>query len=69
LPTLKREYQCFIEAINVPVELLKTWLISHQKSFLIINIYFGQEGAKNLAEDLEVPFLGSPYRTIYSRSR
>jgi hypothetical protein len=34
---------------------LKTWLISHQKSFLIIILYFGQEGAKNLAEDLEVP--------------
>jgi ATP-binding protein involved in chromosome partitioning len=37
---------------------LKTWLILHQKNYLIISITFWEEGAKNLAEDLGVPFLG-----------
>jgi hypothetical protein len=37
---------------------LKTWLISRQKNYLKISIIFWKEGAKDLAEDLNVPFLG-----------
>jgi ATP-binding protein involved in chromosome partitioning len=37
---------------------LKTWLILHQKSYLTISITFWKRRAKNLAEDLGVPFLG-----------
>jgi ATP-binding protein involved in chromosome partitioning len=39
---------------------LKTWLILHQKNYLIISITFWKEGAKNLAEDLGVPLGGIP---------
>ena len=48
------------DAVQVPVlGIVENKLILHQKNYQIINIiFFGKEGARNLAEDLDVRMLG-----------
>ena len=57
---LKKEFLCSYEAINVPVLGIIENMAYFTPEELPENKYyiFGQEGAKNLADDLEVPFLG-----------
>ena len=58
---LKKEFQCLCQkAINVPVLGIIENMAYFTPEELPNNKYyiFGKEGAKNLAEDLKVPFLG-----------
>jgi ATP-binding protein involved in chromosome partitioning len=59
LPTLKKGVSMFLsEAINVPVlGIIENMAYFTPEELPDNKYYFGQEGAKNLAEDLEVPFL------------